>query len=264
MWLNEATRTSAAYAQFCERVFGRNFAQHGFSDMAQVNAMLDLLALGPGDRLLDLGCGNGALDEYVAEATGARVTGIDYIPEAIRQARERAASKPDRLAFYVGDIGHLVDAQSRLPFRPHSFEALISIDTLYFTAPRDTVRQMRALLAPGGQMALFYGIDRYLDTGETFDPATLAPERTPLGEALLANGLRFEAHDFGEANYRHAQLKKQVLEALRPAFEAEGTMFLYKNRCGEARGVIAEFEAGRSARYLYHVKGGARPLPARP
>jgi hypothetical protein len=87
-----------------------------------------------------------------------------------------------------------------------------------------------------------------------FDPATLAPERTPLGEALLASGLRFEAHDFSEDNYRHAQRKRGVLEALQPAFEAEGNMFLYESRYGEAKGVIAEFEAGLSARYLYHVR----------
>jgi SAM-dependent methyltransferase len=251
----EATRTSAAYAEFCERVFGRNFAQHGFADMAQVGAMLEVLALGPWDRVLELGCGNGAMAEYVSSATGAHVTGIDYIPEAIRQARERARTQGDRLAFYVGDIGHLVDVESRLPCRPHSFDALISVDTLYFTDLRDTVRQMRALLAPGGQMALFYQYDRHLGAArETFDPATLAPERTPLGEALLANGLRFEARDFTEDNYRHAQLKKRVLEELQGAFEAEDNLFLYKNRYAEARGVIAEYEAGSHARYLYHVR----------
>jgi SAM-dependent methyltransferase len=251
----EATRTSAVYAEFCERVFGRNFAQHGFSDMAQVEAMLKVLALAPGDRVLELGCGNGAMAETISDLTGARVTGIDYIPEAIRQARARARDRGALLDFYAGDIGHLVDGESRLPFRPHSFDALIAVDTLYFTDLPDTVRQMRALLAPGGQMALFYQHDSHLGgAGETFDPATLAPERTPLGEALLANGLRYEAHDFTQDSYRHAQLKKRVLEELRGAFAAEGNAFLFKSRYGEARGVIAECEAGTHARYLYHVR----------
>jgi SAM-dependent methyltransferase len=218
--------------------------------MAQVDRLIKALALGPGDRVLDLGCGNGAMAEYISDRTGAHVSGIDSIPEAIRQAQERTAGKPDHLAFYVGDIGHLLDDHSRLGFVPGTFDALISIDTLYFTDLCDTVRQMRNLLAPEGQMGLFYSYDRYLgDSKESFDPATLAPERTPLGEALLANGLRFEVHDFSKDNYRHAPLKKQVL-----AFEAEGNMFLYESRYGEARGVIAEFKAGRSARYLYRVR----------
>jgi cyclopropane fatty-acyl-phospholipid synthase-like methyltransferase len=250
----QATRTSAAYAEFCERVFGRDFSQHGFSDMAQVDVMLARLNLGPKDRVLDLGCGNGAMAEYIAQETGARVSGIDYIPEAIRQAKERAESRPDRLSFYVGDIGHLVDAQGQLPFRPHSFDALIAVDTLYFGDLKDTLRQMRCLLAPGGQMALFYGHNRYTSEGE-FDPATLAPQRTPLGEALQVHDLRCETLDFSRADYEHAQLKKVVLEELRPALEAEGNLFLFENRYGEARGAMRLFEAGESVRYLYHVRG---------
>jgi cyclopropane fatty-acyl-phospholipid synthase-like methyltransferase len=254
----EATRTSAAYAQFCERVFGRNFSQHGFSDMAQIDVMLDRLALRPGDRVLELGCGNGAMAEYIAHETGAHVTGIDYIPEAIAQAQERAAGQPDQLAFYVGDIGHLIDAQSTLTLCPHSFDALIAVDTLYFTDLYNTLRQMRALLAPGGQMALLYGQDKWLDQSEKgFDPSTLSPLKTPLGQALLSLGLDFETVDFSRANYQHAQLKKAVLEELRPDLEAEGNQFILKNRYAEARGVIRAFEAGTAVRYLYHVRSDA-------
>jgi SAM-dependent methyltransferase len=250
-----ALPASAAYSQFCTRVFGRDFGQHGFADMAQLEVMLEGLNLRPGDRVLDLGCGNGAMAAYIAQNTGARVTGIDYIPEAIRQAQERAAKQPGRLAFYVGDIAHLVDAQSTLPFRPHSFDTLISVDTLYFCDLPDTLRQMRCLLAPGGQMAIFYGHDMWLDKspGEV-DPHTLTAERTPLGQALLAGGLPFQVLDLSLANYAHAQLKKAVLEELRPALEAEGNLFLFKNRYGEARGVIRAYEAGLAVRYLYHVR----------
>jgi SAM-dependent methyltransferase len=253
-----ALPTSAAYAQFCKRVFGRDFGQHGFADMAQIDAMLAQLDLGREDRVLELGCGNGAMAAYVAQTTGARVTGIDYIPEAIRQAQERAAQDPGRLSFYVGDITHLVDAQSALPVRPHSFSALISVDTLYFTDLRDTLRQMRCLLAPGGQMAVLYGHDMWLGKArEDLDPSSLSPEGTPLGEALRAHGLRFEAIDLSHANYEHAQLKKAVLEELRPAFEAEGNLFLFENRYAEARGVIRAYEAGLAVRYLYHVESEA-------
>ena len=258
-WYNDyyaATRTSAAYAQFCERVFGRDFSQHGFSDMAQIEAMLERLDLGPGHRALDLGCGNGAMAEYIAQKTGAHVTGVDYIPEAIRQAQARAACRPDQLAFCVGDIRHLADAQSTLPLRPHSFDALIAVDSLYFTDLHDTLRQMRALLAAGGQMALFYGYNRYT-SDQALDPSALGPEHTPLGKALCANGLCFEAPDFSRADYQHALLKKAVIEELRPALEAEGNLFLFESRYNEARGAIREYEAGASVRYLYHVRNTA-------
>jgi len=260
----DATRTSAAYAEFCERVFGRNFSQHGFSDMAQIAEMLARLDLEPGERVLELGCGNGAMAEYIAQETGAQVTGIDYIPEAIAQAQERAARAPEQLSFYLGDIGHLVDAGSQLPFRSHSFDALIAVDTLYFTDLHGTLSQMCALLAPCGQMAILYGQDKWLETSEKgFDPTTLSPSTTPLGRALLSLGLGFETVDFSRANYRHAQLKKAVLEELRPAFEAEGNLFLFENRYAEARGVIRAFEAGMAVRYLYLIRPSSASKEAR-
>ncbi|MDR2051746.1 MAG: glycosyltransferase [Deltaproteobacteria bacterium] len=45
--------------------------------------------LHPGERVLDIGCGNGFLAWDMAEKGGALVTGIDLAPENIRIARER-------------------------------------------------------------------------------------------------------------------------------------------------------------------------------
>jgi cyclopropane fatty-acyl-phospholipid synthase-like methyltransferase/GNAT superfamily N-acetyltransferase len=242
-----AIASSRAYAGFCEQAYGRNLGQHGFADMAQIDALLDVSRLSPGDRVLDLGCGTGGIAEAISDATGAHVTGVDYIPEAIRQAQERTQGKRSRLAFRVGDLRDL-------DFPAHAFDALISIDTLYFTELDRSIPQMAALLAPGGRMAIFFsqGADPE-NSIETFTRDTLPPERTPLGAALTRQGLRFRSWDFTEADYRHAQLARRVLEELRPAFEAEDNLFLYENRLGEANGIIAAVEAGAHARYLYHV-----------
>jgi len=43
----------------------------------------------PGERVLDIGCGNGALAADVAGRSGAVVTGVDQDPAAIRAARSR-------------------------------------------------------------------------------------------------------------------------------------------------------------------------------
>jgi ubiquinone/menaquinone biosynthesis C-methylase UbiE len=247
-WYNayyEATLTSRAYSTFCERVFGRDFSQHGFSDMAQLDKLLEVTALGPENRALDVGCGNGAMAEYISDVTGAHVTGIDYIPEAIRQARERTQSKRRRLAFEVGDIG-------RLDLPPRSFDTLISIDTLYFTDLDETIGQMKGVLAPGGQMGIFYS-HRLSTPTETFSRDTLPPDRTPLARALQAHGLGYQVWDFTAEDYVHARLKKRVVEELRADLEAEGNLFLYKSRHGEAVGVMKAIEANAHARYLYHV-----------
>jgi trans-aconitate methyltransferase len=49
-------------------------------------ALLDILAAQPGERILDLGCGAGQLTAAIAQ-TGALVEGIDASPEMIAQAR---------------------------------------------------------------------------------------------------------------------------------------------------------------------------------
>jgi cyclopropane fatty-acyl-phospholipid synthase-like methyltransferase len=249
-WYNDfyqAIRTSKAYAAFCERVFGKDLGQHGFSDMAQLTKLLEVMALGPESRALDLGCGNGLMAEYVSDTTGAHVTGVDYVPIAISQAQERTRNKCHRLDFMV------IDMQT-IDLPPQSFDTLISIDTLYFTDLDGTISQMKTLLQPGGQMAILLshsaGRSVRLDA---FPRESLLPDRTPLAEALTKHGLPYQTWDFTQQDYRHAQLKKQVAEELESDFEAEGNLFLFANRHAEAEGVMRAIEANAHARYLYHV-----------
>ena len=89
-----AVAGSPAHATFCERVFGRNLCQHGFADMAQLDALIAAVQLQPGQAGLDLGCGNGMIAEYIADRTGASMTGLDFIPQAI-QPTPRRGSRPN-------------------------------------------------------------------------------------------------------------------------------------------------------------------------
>ncbi len=141
----DAMTRSRAHAAFCERVFGRNLCQHGFADMTQLDALIEAARLGPGQAALDLGCGNGMIAEYISDRTGAHVTGLDYIPAAIRHAQARTAAKSDRLAFVVGDI-------NALDLEDGAYDVIISIDTMYFSNDTAaTIGQLLAALRPGGR-----------------------------------------------------------------------------------------------------------------
>jgi 2-polyprenyl-3-methyl-5-hydroxy-6-metoxy-1,4-benzoquinol methylase len=50
--------------------------------------LLEMLAPRPGERILDLGCGDGALTEKLA-AFGCEVVGVDASPEQVEAARAR-------------------------------------------------------------------------------------------------------------------------------------------------------------------------------
>jgi SAM-dependent methyltransferase len=246
---------SRAYALFCERAFGRDLSQHGFADVEQLEAIIEVTGLGPTERALDLGCGNGRIAEYLAGRTGAHFTGLDYIPEAIQQARARTVARADRLVFLVGNI-------KALDLPADTFDVIVSIDTLYFSDDLTrTLRELCVALSPGGRMAILhtYGWEPAMSL-EEFDARTLHPAQTPLGQALRANGLRFQTQDWTAADYRLTLLRGEVLRELEPQFRSEGLGFLYENRMGEVVGMTRSHELGLLRRYLYHVKVDEEPI----
>lgn len=112
----------------------------------------------------------------------------------------------------------------------------------------------KSALRPHGQMAIFYAYGREPWVAkETFPKAHLAPDKTPLAAALAANGLTFRTWDLTRQDYELARRRKEVLAELRPQFEAEGNLFIYENRYGDAVGISQAIEDGLHARYLYHV-----------
>ncbi len=240
---------SQAHRAFCERVFGRDLCQHGFADLEQLDLLMQVTHLGPAHRVLDLGCGNGMIAEYLSDCTGAHVTGLDYIPQAVQQAQERSAAKSDRLAFVTGDI-------NRLDLAPAAFDVILSIDTMYFSEDyAATIRALKAALSPAGQMAILFshGREPWIPIDE-FPKETLPPDKTPLAAALLANDLPFHTWDLTSRDYALALRRKEVLLDLKPQFEAEGILFIYENRMGDAEGIRQAIEDGLHGRYLYHVQ----------
>jgi ubiquinone/menaquinone biosynthesis C-methylase UbiE len=243
-----AMARSKAHAEFCERVYGVNLCQHGFADMAQLDALIKVTQLGPQHRALDLGCGNGMITEYLSDCSGAHITGLDYIPGAIRQATERTAAKRGRLAFREGDI-------NALDLPDQAFDLIISIDSLYFSSDYSrTIRQLVSALRPGGQMVIYFAHGRVGIPKEEFPVETIQPDRTPLADALKANKLHFQTWDYTQDDYRLAQQRIRVLTELRPQFEAEDILFIYENRMGDSLGISQFIEEGMHARYLYHVR----------
>lgn len=245
-----AVADSQAHRAFCERVYGQDLGQHGFMDQGQLDLLLDLARPGPGQRVLDLGCGNGLIAEYIGARTGAHVTGIDYIESAIAQARARTLDRADQLDFMVGDI-------NRLALPPTSFDLIIAIDTIYFSDDyAATIAALRQALRPGGRLAFFYSYGREpWVPREQFPAEDLAAERTPLGRALRAGGLAFQSWDLTSQDEELARRRQAALAELRPQFAAEGNLFIYENRLGDAEGIAQAIAEGLHRRYLYLTIG---------
>jgi cyclopropane fatty-acyl-phospholipid synthase-like methyltransferase len=237
---------SSAHHHFCESVFGMDLCQHGFADMDQLDLLMQVLQLGAGQKVLDLGCGTGMITEYLSDQTSAQITGLDFISEAIDQARQRTAPKADRLNFVTGDINDL-------QLEANHYDAILSIDSIYFSNDyAGTVCSLLKAIKSGGRLAFLYahGREPWIPVDQ-FDAETIQPDKTPLAEALLVNNLSYHVWNLTQQDYALAQRRKAVLLELKPEFEKEGNLFIYENRMGDAEGISQAIESGLHARYLY-------------
>ena len=244
---HQAAETSEANARFCEEVYGRNLCQQGFAEMAHLDHMLKVTGIRAGQSVLDLGCGNGMIAEYVSDQTGAMVMGVDFIPGAIHTAETRTQAKRERLNFRVMDF-------AQLAFPRASFDVIISMDTLYFSDLDETLSRMVQTLKPGGRMGIFFNQScPPWESLEMFPKESVHPDFTDLAQALRRMNLPYQVWDYSHQDYDHAHRRKVVLTALKPMYEQEGRMFLYDSYWGEANGVIHAYENGAHGRYMYRV-----------
>ncbi len=239
-----AAYASATHSRLCERVFGMDLCQEGMVDMAALEDLLARLDLKPGDRLLDLGCGAGVIAEYISDQTGARVTGLDYAAPGIAEAKERTADKSSKLTFLQGDM-------NALDLPAQSFDAAISLDTLYWVADiSDTLSQVVRTIKPGGQIGIFMLASRGTDD----PPETLEADNTGLGRALSKLNLACDTYDYTARNVAFWQSVWKAATELRDDFEAEGNGFIAASLIREAEeDFLPAIEAGTLARYLYHL-----------
>lgn len=233
---------SPAYRKFCETLYGRHLCQQGFSDMRQINTLVAAANLSPSHCVLDLGCGNGMLAEYLSDRTGASVHGIDYIPEAIQQAQERTVSKRHRLTFQLENMDSLNG-------KPQSFDTVVSMDSLYM--PRDlnlTLLRIRDLMVSSGQLFVFHS---HFSSAEVS-----SAEPIPFAEALSQAGFGFDVTDFSRDTYELMQRKRLLAEEMRERFAAEGRSYLYDHLYMESVDPLTPYNPNTVGhrRYLYHAR----------
>ncbi len=111
----------------------------------------DLVEELPAGKALDLGCGTGDSSLYLAQH-GWKVTGVDYVPQALDKARAKAAANKASVDFVHADITHLSQAGIGTDFR-------LIVDNGCLHNMRDSdrdayVREVSAVAAPGARLLI--------------------------------------------------------------------------------------------------------------
>ncbi len=167
---------------------------------AKLERLCALAGIGPGDRVLEIGCGWGALALHAARTRGCHVTAITVSPAQLAAATARAAAEglADRVTFRLCDYR---DVDGR-------YDAVLSCEMLeavgYEYLPR-YFATVGARLRPGGRAAIqsitmpdarFAAYRRSVDWMQTYIfPGSLIPSLGAIGAALVGTGLTLTTAD---------------------------------------------------------------------
>lgn len=129
----------------------------GFSTTAELERLAALVAIDPGGRLIDLGCGRGGPGLWIARRTNASLTGIDVVREAVEQAERRKAALWPDATFHVASV-------SKMAFETSWFDAAVSVDALWMVLDKPAaLKEISRILKPGGRFAFTTWEPEYLD-----------------------------------------------------------------------------------------------------
>jgi ubiquinone/menaquinone biosynthesis C-methylase UbiE len=148
------------------------------AERAAWDRILDLI-LPAGDALeaLDIGCGTGVLSLELA-FRGHRVTGVDFAPSMIAQARKKAAERQTTIRYEEADA-------EQLPFAAASFDMAVSRHLLWtLPHPERAMDEWIRVLRPGGRLIIVDSQANVSASPEALDNARRSPEYAAIDDRL--------------------------------------------------------------------------------
>lgn len=117
--------------------------------------VMEFIATTPPGKALDLGCGTGT-NAITLARHGWEATGVDFAPEAVRTARQKAAEAGLKIDFHSADVTDLSILEG-------TYDYVLDIGCLFTLAEKDRSRyaeELARLLRPNGWYMLYAWLPR--------------------------------------------------------------------------------------------------------
>ncbi|MGW7356204.1 class I SAM-dependent methyltransferase [Streptomyces sp. NPDC054802] len=163
------------WARIRREVYGVEARQHGWASRDELCSVVGWLRLGPGSRLLDVGCGEGGPARFVSARSGATAVGVDHDWQLLRMGSGQVVSAGLPVWLVQADAG------AGLPFGPGVFDAVNCTDVLPHLGPLDSVLAEWSRLLKGPSSRLL-----------VIDPAVPGGPLTKVEAALRSGGVPYE------------------------------------------------------------------------
>jgi cyclopropane-fatty-acyl-phospholipid synthase len=270
IWLDEDMQYSCAYWPDAEMGQGGAPTSMLTLDQAQTAKKAHIaakLALKPGQRVLDIGCGWGGMALYLNRLAGVEVLGITLSEEQLKLARERAAAAgvADKVRF------ELMDYRVLAKRAPGYFDRIVSVGMFeHVGVPQfDTFFRAAATLMKDDGVMLLHTIGRMGKPGATdaftrkyifpggYIPALSETLAAAEKVKLIATDIEALRIHYGltlRAWYRRVQANRETIVAMMDErFYRMWTFYL--------AGAAAAFESGGMCNHQYQFVRNRRALP---
>jgi SAM-dependent methyltransferase len=218
-----AAPASAVQERIWRAAFGDEYPEgvdpYSYVTASELDRFAADLNVGPGETLVDLGCGRGGAGLWVASATGATLVGIDIAEAALVAARERATRLGVRATFARGEF-----EATGVP--DGDADAVMSVDALLFTPDKAAaMRELRRILRPGGRLCL-------TSWDYHSQPAGRPPQVADHRPVVVDAGFRVIAYDDAERWREYAEATSAGLLAAVEELAAESGTPVEEERAG--------------------------------
>jgi SAM-dependent methyltransferase len=188
---------------------------------AMFRTLIDFMAPQPEDRILDVGCGTGALDRLLAGwlALAARINAVDVNTFLLREGAVLAAEFGERIRFAPGSA-------VALPFPDSSFDCIFSVTVLEECDADRAIGEMVRVARPGARIGI---VVRAIDMPQWWNVALPAEIRAKVEAPPQSVGAGGVADASLYARMRLAGLSDlQAFPTLVTLDDPEGPMWRYR------------------------------------